>query len=161
MIRRWVAVVAIAALLGACGGAADAGPTAVEFTAADGAPASLADFDGTPVVVNLWATWCAPCLAEMPVFDAASSALAGRVAVIGVNVGDDRAEVDAFADRLGVGYPMFTDPDGLLSAALGVTQLPATAFVGADGTLVDVHSGAYTADQLDAAIARNFPEVAT
>ena len=39
--------------------------------------------------------------------------LIGRVAVIGVNVGDDRAEVDAFANGLGVGYPMFTDPDGL------------------------------------------------
>lgn len=159
MIRRRMAILAATALLAACGGSADAGPTVVEFTAADGTPTSLADFDGTPVVVNLWATWCAPCLAEMPVFDAAATALAGRVAVIGVNVGDDRAEVDAFADRLGVDYPMFTDPDGLLSAALGVTQLPATAFVAGDGTLLEVHRGAYTADELDDAITRTFPEV--
>lgn len=159
MIRRRLAVLVGAALLASCGGSADAGPVTVEFTAADGSQTSLADFGGTPVVVNLWATWCAPCLAEMPVFDAAADALAGRVAVIGVNVGDDRAEVDAFADGLGVGYPMFTDPDGLLSAALGVTQLPTTAFVAADGTLLEVHRGAYAARELDDAISRAFPEV--
>ena len=61
------------------------------------------------------------------------------------------------AADLGVSYPQFTDPDGGLSTALAVTGLPATAFFDADGKLVDVHQGAYTADELRAAIEQHLP----
>jgi len=149
------------ALLGACGGGSSgASVDKVQFTSTGGDKASLADYDGTPVVVNMWATWCAPCVKEMPAFDTVAGEQTD-VKIIGVNVGDTADAATAFAADLGVTYPQFTDPDGLLSTALSVTGYPATAFIDADGKLLEVHQGAYTADELRAAIARHFPDAAT
>lgn len=153
-------------LLGACGGADSGGDALadVPFTATDGAAASLSTFRGTPIVVNLWATWCAPCVKEMPAFDEVATEQAAQpsgVRIIGVNVGDSTQAATEFATELGISYPQYTDPDGELSTALHVTGYPATAFVDADGKLLDVHQGAFTADELRAAIARNFPDAAT
>ena len=130
------------------------------FTASDGQRTTIADFHGTPVVVNLWATWCTPCVAEMPAFDQVAGTQAG-VAIIGVNVGDTAAAATAFAADLGVTYPQYTDPDGQLSTALHATGYPATAFFSADGTLLELHQGALTADELRAAISRHFAETTT
>lgn len=136
----------------------------VPFTGADGRSTTLADLThdaATPIVVNLWATWCTPCVKEMPAFDTVADDLDGTVHVIGVNVGDSAADAVAFADSLGVAYDLFTDPDGELMTALHVTGLPATAFIAADGTLVTVHQGAYTESELRAAITEHFPTVAS
>lgn len=147
----------------ACGGdespSDDAGAiTRVGITASDGSAASLADFAGTPVVVNLWATWCTPCVKEMPAFEQVAGAIGDGVVIIGVNVGDSPEAATDFAADLGVTYPQYTDPDGVLETALAVTGLPATAFVAADGTVLEVHQGAYTAEELTAAIASHFPD---
>lgn len=149
-----------ALVVGACGGDSNdsaSGPSAVPFTAADGSEVSLSSMTGTPVVVNMWATWCAPCVKEMPAFDEVASST-DDVRVIGVNVGDTAEAASEFAAELGVTYEQFTDPDGNLSTALSVSGLPATAFVDADGTVVDVHQGAYTADELRDAISQHFPD---
>lgn len=159
-IRLLAAACAVVSLAAGCG--TDDTPVAaldVEIGGVDGAPASLADFAGNALVVNLWATWCAPCVAEMPAFDtvAADLAAAGsEITVLGVNVGDSAEEAAAFAGDLGISYPILTDPDGRLSTALGVTGLPATAFIAADGELLDIHAGAYTETQLEASIAEHF-----
>lgn len=144
----------------ACGGSdSSATPvTKIGITAADGSAAHLADFSGSPLVVNLWATWCTPCVKEMPAFQTVADGLGNRVAIIGINVGDDAAAAATFAGGLGVSYPQYTDPDGALSTALGVTGLPATAFVAPDGTVLDVHQGAYTADTLRQAIDQHYPQ---
>jgi thiol-disulfide isomerase/thioredoxin len=62
----------------------EAGPT-VAFTAPDGKPVTLASFKGKPLLLNLWATWCAPCVAEMPTLDAVAGTLAPKVQVIAVS----------------------------------------------------------------------------
>ncbi len=146
-------------LLGACGSGSGNGSsnvTHIGITGADGKPTSLADLKGTPLVVNMWATWCSPCVNEMPALDQVASSSTG-VTVIGVNVGDTATAAATFATKLGVHYAQYTDPDGKLSTALKVTGLPATAFVAADGTVLEVHQGAYTADTLRAAIQQHFP----
>lgn len=61
-----------------------------------GKAVTLAAFKDKPVLVNLWATWCAPCIAEMPTLDRAAQAVDGKVAVIALNQGDDAAKVQAF-----------------------------------------------------------------
>ena len=84
------------------------------------------DFDGRPTLVNFWATWCAPCLREMPVLQSLAKSHAGRLNVVGIAI-DDPAAVDAFVDRLGITYPIligtsdvretqerFGNPDGML-----------------------------------------------
>lgn len=122
-------------------------------TDASGAVVTIDDITDGPLVANLWATWCPPCIAEMPAFDeVADDPDVAGVTIVGVNVGDSADAATAFADELGVTYPQFTDPDGLLSTTLAVSALPATAFFDDDGTLVRVHSGAFTADELRAAI---------
>jgi cytochrome c biogenesis protein CcmG/thiol:disulfide interchange protein DsbE len=115
----------------------------------------LAKLKGTPLVVNMWATWCHPCVKEMPAFDTVASTTTG-VRVVGVNVADDAAAAAAFAKKLGVTYEQFTDPDGKLSTAFDVSNLPATAFIAADGTVLEVYSGAYTAATLRASIDQHF-----
>lgn len=141
-----------------CGdGDAARGPASIVVTDAQGTEVTVDDIADGPLVVNLWATWCPPCVAEMPAFDeVADDPGVDDVTIVGVNVGDDADAATAFATELGVDYPQFTDPDGLLSTALSVSALPATAFFSADGTLLTVHSGAFTADELRTAIRDTF-----
>jgi len=162
-VRRFARAATLVAVAGlalcGCGSDTKAAPTAVAITAADGSATSLAAFKGMPLVVNLWATYCGPCVKEMPAIDSVAATLTGQVQVLGVNVFDSPDAAAAFARERGVSYPQFTDPDGALSTALHVTGLPATAFFDADGTLLDVHAGPYTADSLQAAISSHFPTV--
>lgn len=157
----WLVAALVAMSITACGSDSSKGTTKaatdVAVTAADGSPTTLAKLKGTPLVVNMWATWCHPCVNEMPAFDAVASSIGTGVRIVGVNVADDAAAAAAFADKLGVHYPQYTDPDGNLSTAFDVSNLPATAFISADGTVLEVHSGAFTADSLKAAIEQHFP----
>jgi thiol-disulfide isomerase/thioredoxin len=154
-----VSLLAAALLIAACGGGSDSssGADAVSFTSSDGSEVSLSSMAGEPVVVNMWATWCTPCVKEMPAFDEVASSTDG-VRIIGVNVGDSADDAAKFAADLGVAYEQFTDPDGNLSTALEVSGLPATAFVDADGKVIEVHQGAYTVPELRTAIQTNFPD---
>lgn len=144
-------------LASSCGDSEGASLGDVSFDAPDGATSSIADFEGRPLVLNMWATNCVPCVKEMPALDEVAAELTGEVQIIGVNVFDTPDDAAAFAADLGVDYPQFTDPDGALSTALAVTGLPATAFFDADGKLVELHQGAYTADELRNAIATLLP----
>ena len=113
------------------------GPSA-SFNDPDGGDISLADFSGTPVLVNLWATWCAPCVKELPTLDklAASHRDDGQLGVIAVSQDSGpQASVEAFlaklkADDLGA----YHDPKMSFSGALGPdTVLPTTILYDADG----------------------------
>ena len=102
------------------------------FTAMDGKSTSLADFRGRPVLVNLWATWCGPCVAEMPTLAATAQRLKGKVAVIAV-AQDDMAKVKPFlAGRKLDALPIYLDPKLTLSVHYKA-NLPTTILYGADG----------------------------
>ncbi len=150
-----------AALLGGCG--SDSPTTTIRdvpFTGADGKPVTIADFDGAPLVINMWATWCKPCVHEMPAFDEVAREQTS-VRIIGVNIFDTPEDARTFAADLGVQYPQYTDPDGVLSTALDVSGYPATAFFDSDGKLLELHQGQLTADELRSSIARLYPGVTT
>ena len=121
-------------------------------TSLDGATAALdlASVTG-PAVINLWATWCAPCRRELPAFQAASEAHPG-VAFIGIDIAEDPVEARAFLDRLGVTFPQYADEDGELSDALGVASLPVTLLVDPRGD-VTTHLGPMSQDDLAASLA--------
>lgn len=106
------------------------------------------DLGDLPSVVNLWATWCVPCRAELPAFDEVAAEVVGSVRVLGVNVGEERATAEALVAELGLGFEQYLDPDADLSAELGVTTMPTTVFVDAEGDIVEVHAGPLTADEL-------------
>lgn len=89
-----------------------------------------------------------PCRAELPAFDEVAAEQAGSVRVLGVNVGEERATAEALVAELGLGFEQYLDPDADLSAELEVTAMPTTVFVDAEGTIVEVHAGPLTADEL-------------
>lgn len=112
----------------------------------------LIDSDDRPVVVNLWATWCTPCLEEMPVLQAAHERDAGQVRFVGINVSDSPTRALQRADELGITYLQGRDPDGQFSAALSTVGLPVTAFVDRRGDVTHVHYGPLDDDELAKAI---------
>ncbi|MDP9406093.1 MAG: TlpA family protein disulfide reductase, partial [Actinomycetota bacterium] len=114
----------------------------------DGAPVDLTAFRGTPLVVNFWATWCAPCVKEMPDFQQVASDVGDDVAFLGVNVQDSPAVAEPFATELGVDYALAADPQGEFYKQVRSFGMPTTLFVDADGAVVFRHTGALDAEQL-------------
>jgi thiol-disulfide isomerase/thioredoxin len=101
-------------------------PTA-QFRDPEGEPASLADFAGKPVLVNLWATWCAPCVKELPTLDAlAAKGGALQVVTVSQDMGD-QAKVRDFLEQRGLKrLETWQDSGMALPSALGVQTLPTT-----------------------------------
>jgi thiol-disulfide isomerase/thioredoxin len=109
---------------------------AFRWTLADGTERTLADHQGEAVVLNLWATWCAPCVAEMPALDRLAGLLRDkRIRVLPLS--SDRggaAAVQRFFEGHGVtGLPVLLDPRGDAVRALGARGLPTTVLIGPDG----------------------------
>jgi len=114
-------------------GKGKAAPT-VSFRGPDDAPVTLADFRGKPLLVNLWATWCAPCVAEMPTLDALAAKSGDRMTVIAVAQDLKGAEVvDPWFQKAGLkALQPYVDPDnGLLDAAS--SALPTSIYYDAEG----------------------------
>lgn len=134
--------------------AADPAPAAeATFVGADGRPLSLADLRGSGVVLNFWATWCVPCVAEMPALDR----LDGRLADQGIEVvalSSDRggaAVVEAFYAEHAIGnLAVALDPGMRAARALGVQGLPTTILVNADGREMGRLMGAAEWDSAEA-----------
>ena len=111
------------------------------FTGGD--PVRLADLRG-PAVVNLWASFCAPCREELPILQELADLTTGRLHVVGVDTFDTRTAGASFAADKGVTFPTVFDPEKKLLTALGKVSLPVTVFVGPDGRRF-----VYTGEALD------------
>lgn len=115
--------------------------------------AHVADGD-KPVVLNLWASWCPPCRAEMPAINTASQRHPD-VEFVGVAVNDDPDKAAEFANEIDVSYIIAID-DGTVEEAYPVLGLPGTFFINPDGTIAKRHFGVVTVDSLDDDIAELF-----
>ena len=113
-----------------------------------GEPVDLAAYRGAPVVVNFWASWCEPCVQEMPDFQEVAEDLTGRVPFLGVNVQDAPANAKAFVDELGITYDLAADPSGEFYRDVDAFGMPTTLLVDADGMIVYRHTGILDADGL-------------
>ena len=114
----------------------------------DGQTVKLSDFAGRPVWINVWASWCAPCRAEMPdvstVYQelrARESAPAGGLVLLVISLGEDPAVVRRYLDNTKYQLPVLVDPDFALTAGYRITGLPTHYFVGRDGVIKDFAIG--------------------
>lgn len=119
----------------------------------DGKPTSIKTWAGKSLVINFWATWCAPCRREIPLLKALHGEWAARdVAVVGIAV-DHRDQVLAYAQRLGIPYPLLIgEQDGLdAAAAFGVESpaFPFTVFTDRRGEVVALYMGELHKAQAD------------
>jgi thiol-disulfide isomerase/thioredoxin len=100
----------------------------------DGAPFSLSQLRGKVVLVNFWATWCEPCLAEMPSLQSLRNLLGSeRFEVLGVNYQEGPARIEAFTRTSGVTFPLVRDTDGSVARAWGARVFPSSFIVDRDG----------------------------
>ncbi|MBA3524063.1 MAG: TlpA family protein disulfide reductase [Geodermatophilaceae bacterium] len=101
----------------------------------------LSALGGGPVLINLWASWCGPCRAEMPLLQAAHERYGERVAFLGVDTRDSGEAAADFLGAVGVTYPQVVDSDGDLLAHLGPQGLPVTVVLDRDGRVAGMHVG--------------------
>lgn len=109
-------------------------PTAA-FEDPEGQPARLAEFRGRPLLLNLWATWCGPCIVEMPSLDRLAAREDGRIEVLALSQDlDGRAPVDRFfAERRLRRLEPYLDRDMAMMTALRIDTLPTTILYDAQG----------------------------
>ena len=101
---------------------------------------SLASLKGKAVVLNFWASWCAPCRDEAPTLERAWDRYRGQgVVVVGVDQQDVSSDARAFARKHGMTYPLVRDGPGHVVAKYGLTGVPETFFVGRSGKIVGKH----------------------
>ena len=108
----------------------------------------LAELRGTPVVVNFWASWCAPCTAEAPVLARAARDFEGEVQFVGVDILDSLAPARAFIKRFGWPYPSVFDPSGAIRDEMGFLGQPVTVVLDASGRRAFVWNGEISAEIL-------------
>jgi len=109
---------------------------ALELAAPDGKPQRLANYRGRVVLVNFWATWCAPCRAEMPSIERLRRSLEGEpFAVLAVNISEDASAVRAFAERVPMGFALLLDRDAQVAQAWRARALPVSFVVGPEGRI--------------------------
>ena len=102
------------------------------------------------MVINIWGSWCGPCLAEAPDLARVADEYKGRVQFLGVDINDLPAPARNFIRRFGWPYPSVFDPPGAIRDALGLVGQPHTLVFDATGERTLAHAGAITARQLRA-----------
>lgn len=149
---RWVRAIVLAlAILLVAGGCSSAGNvgnqkgnTAADFSleALEGGAGNLRDYRGKVVVLNFWASWCAPCRAEMPDMQTVYSELRDRgLVVVGVNQGESVEKVGAFAREFGLTFPILLDESQSIARKYGVRSYPTTFIISRDGVIRNVIVG--------------------
>lgn len=132
-----------------------AGVLDAELTTFEGAPVQLETFaDGAPLVVNFFASWCGPCVREMPGFEAVHVRRGEDVRFVGVSLQDTSAAATALVEQTGVSYDVVRDDDGELFRAVKGFSMPTTVFIDADGRVGEVHGGELSERDLEARIDR-------
>ncbi len=108
----------------------------VNFTGPDGEPVNLKALRGQPMIVNIWATWCAPCIAELPSLNQLSRDYAGRLKVVAISVDRDAGEAQDFLDSIKAGsLPLYHDNTFAIASkdGLAANGIPLTVMYTASG----------------------------
>lgn len=125
----------------------------------DGKTVSLSDLKGKVVILNFWATWCPPCVAEIPDFiDIAGKYQGKKVVVIGASVDSIQpSEVAAFARKKGMNYPIVMATPEMMESYGANVGVPVTVFIAPDGTIASTHLGMVDKAYLEDGIGKLLP----
>lgn len=139
----------------------EVGDTPPDFTLRDldGNPVSLSDFQGQPVIVNFWATWCAPCRIEMPELQAAFEKYRDDGLVI-LALDQDEPEDTVrsfFYDEMGLTFTPLLDVGGDVAERYRVFNFPSTFFIDPDGVITAIHRGPMAQSQIEGYLADTLP----
>lgn len=155
-------------LLAACTGPGSAAPQGIsegnrgrDFTleSLDGTKVALSDYRGNVVVLNFWASWCAPCRAEIPDLEAAYQAYKDEgLVILGINVEESRQKIDPFVIEFGITYPVLLDEQGQVMNEYRALGLPMSLVLDQEGMIQVRHMGLLTADQLEKYLAKILPD---
>jgi peroxiredoxin len=119
----------------------------------DGRPVDLSRYKGMVVLIDFWASWCAPCLIAIPHFRAWQSRWGGRgFQVIGISMDDAAADAKAAAARLKVNYPVVMGDAKLAERYGGILGLPVEMLVGRDGRIIDIWQGEIPPENIEKAV---------
>jgi cytochrome c biogenesis protein CcmG/thiol:disulfide interchange protein DsbE len=150
-----VVALAVASVAVGTGGSARTPAAARNFTAPvlghPGQHVSLSSYRGRPVIVNFFASWCAPCQKETPLLARYYRRARSKITVIGIDVNDRSAAALRFVHRTGVSYPVGTDSPPRTALSYDVSGLPQTFFLNASHRIVKRVFGALTPRELAAA----------
>lgn len=138
----------------------DVGSVAPDFALTDlnGETVRLSDFEGRPILLNFWATWCAPCRVEMPELARAAADYADRgLVVLPVNQEETAEQVRDFYDELALDLPSLLDSKAEVGMAYGAFFLPSTVIVGPDGLISAYHRGIISSQEIDDYLADILP----
>jgi thiol-disulfide isomerase/thioredoxin len=147
-VRRLTALLLLVAALAGCN--SDSGTPSANFLpgGVDAFQKQIQKERGKPIVVNKWASWCAPCRFEFPFFRDQAEKRKGRVVFIGVNSTDNRGDAEDFLKEEPVPYKHFEDPKLEIAATFNAVQaFPSTAFYDSKGKLEFVHQGQFKTEQ--------------
>ena len=112
-------------------------------------PVSFDEYRGKPVLLNFWATWCAPCRIEMPVIQNSFEEYDGELSVIAINNAEPKDDVLAFIDEFGLTFDFLLDPEAEIQRLFQISGYPTTFIIDSDGVIRVRHIGLITSDQLD------------
>ena len=133
-------------------------PKAPDFTVVDGdgKEVKLSDYFGKPIVLNFWASWCGPCKSEMPEFDAVYLAQGEQIQFLMVNMTDGARETfdiaRAFVTDAGYSFPVLYDVNQDAAMIYGISSLPTTIFIDAEGVMTAYAMGAINGETLQRGI---------
>lgn len=114
----------------------DAPAPAFTATTVDGGPVALSDYAGQIVVLNMWATWCSPCRAEMPDLERVWQRYRDDgVVILAVNQGESGAKITSFRDEFGLTFPLISDREERIGRLYQLDAYPTTFFIGRDGVI--------------------------
>lgn len=124
------------------------GDSAPDFTAetADGSTFVLSEQKGKVVLLNFWATWCGPCVGEMPAFERLHSEFGQEVAILAISCMEDKETVNQFISDNGYTFPIAYDEEGAVTIKYPSDGIPYTLVIGKDGIVQDIYVGAKDAD---------------
>ena len=119
------------------------------LVALNGQQVKINELRGYPIMINFWASWCGPCVAEMPLIQDRYDQYGSRLVILAINADEPRSDVLDFVNDNGLTFSILLDPNGSVQSLYHIRAYPTSFFVDAEGILQAEHIGTLSATQID------------